>query len=307
MVGIIILNFNSADDTIKCIRSIDEHTSVPYMVFVVDGCSQDNSFERLSSYFTESGNVKILKSDINGGYSYGNNLGAIKAIESGVDAILIVNPDVILINNAIDLLYYALIKEKNLAVVGPRIFNNKNVDMQIATKLYTFNAFLSSKKPLVYFNNKHISKNRYYHFNYRQDFSFQGMVSGCCFMIRSDDFKRIGYLDTNIFLYYEEDILAYKLLKINKFTRIISDAIIVHNHSTIVKKEGSAFIRFHRFLSSQYVLKKYSGINNFQFTFVSIFHVVPFTLKAISDKTYRKLFPDFLKKVRSLYNTEKGF
>ena len=85
MIGIVILNYNSANDTLRCIRSIEEYTNVSYKIYVVDGCSQDNSYEYLSKYFNEYKNVEIIKSDINGGYSYGNNIGAIKAIDDGAE------------------------------------------------------------------------------------------------------------------------------------------------------------------------------------------------------------------------------
>ena len=301
MIGIVILNYNSANDTLRCIRSIEEYTNVSYKIYVVDGCSQDNSYEYLSKYFNEYKNVEIIKSDINGGYSYGNNIGAIKAIDDGAEEILFINPDVILKNNSIDLMENALICQQDLAVVGPRILNNKDEDIQFASKPYTLKGFLCSKKPLAYFKNRRITENRYYHYSNYNDYCFQGMVSGSCFMIKTRDFKEMGFFDTNIFLYYEEDIISNKLIRLNKWTKIISNALVYHNHSNTVKKEGAAFMRFHRFYSSQYVLKKYSGINKAQFLFVSLFHVIPFTFNAIIFRSYRKLYFQFLRKLSSLY------
>lgn len=301
MIGIVILNYNSANDTIKCIHSIKNNIEVPYKIYLVDGCSIDHSFDYLVSYFKESSDIEILKSDINGGYSYGNNIGAFKAANDGVDAILIVNPDVIQINNAIDLMYFALFEENDLAVVGPRILSGNNNDMQYASKLYSLSGFFSTKKPLAYFNSSIIRNNRYYHFDVNNDYSFQGMVSGCCFMIKTSVFKMMGFFDTNIFLYYEEDALAYKLSEINMFTKIVSNAIVVHNHSTTVKKEGEAFMRFHRFFSAQYVLKRYAKINKFQYFIVFLFHIIPFSLNAIFSVSYMKLYFKFLNKSISLY------
>ncbi len=301
MTGIIILNYNSFADTIKCIHSIEEYTKTSYKIYVVDGCSNDNSYEYLTEYFKDYKDVKILKSDINGGYSYGNNIGAKQAIEEGAEAILIMNPDVLLESNAVDLMNYALLDQNDLAVVGPRILNIDGKDIQFASKLYTLSGFLCSKKPLAYLKSRFISGHRYYSYSSQNDYCFQGMVSGSCFMIKASDFSSIGFFDANVFLYYEEDIIAYKLFDLNKFTKIISDAVVVHNHSNTVKKEGEAFTRLHRFISSQYVLKEYAGLNKIQFIFVSLFHFFPFTLNAIFYKSYRKLYPVFLKKLGSLY------
>ncbi len=297
MIGIIILNYNSYDDTIKCISSIEKHTTVLYNIYIVDGCSQDNSYEYLLNYYRGNEKIKILKSILNGGYSFGNNFGARRAIKEGADSILIINPDIILKNNAIDIMYMALLACQELAVVGPRILNTKEEDMQFASRLYDFKAFLCSRKPLAYFKNKHIIENRYYNYNYKNDFTFQGMVSGCCFMIRTEDLKSIGFLDDNIFLFYEEDIIAYKLFQINKLTKIVSGSLVIHNHSKTVRKEGQAFIRYHRFYSSQYVLREYAGINDLQFIIVSLFHILPFSFYSIFFRAYRKLYFPLLGKI----------
>lgn len=301
MVGIILLNYKSAKDCICCVSSVETKTAVPYKIYIVDSCSPDDSFAVLSQYYTSRVNVEVLRSPINGGYSYGNNFGIRKAIEEGADALLIMNPDIILENNAIDIMYNELVNVQNLAVVGPRIISTEGKDIQFASKLYTISGFLSSKKPLAYLRIKRITENRYYSFNSEDDFIFQGMVSGCCFMIKANEFQSVGFFDTNVFLFYEEDVLAYKLFRINKLTKIISNALVEHNHSNTVKNEGEAFIRFHRFYSSQYVLKEYAAITKSQFVFISFFHVVPFMINSIFFKSYRKIYPDFIKKIYSLY------
>jgi GT2 family glycosyltransferase len=303
MLGIIILNYNSAKDTIDCIKTITESTNINYQIYIVDSCSTDNSYSFLLKYFDDRVDIQLFKTDENRGYSYGNNYGIEKAINDRADVILIVNPDIIFKNEAIDLMYLALLKDEKLAVVGPRVIDKSGTDMQFASRLYTLSSFIGSKKPLAYFNFKRIQSLRYYQYNPEKDFSFCGMVSGCCFMIKASDFRLISFFDSGVFLFYEEDIIAYKLFKINKLTKILSNAVVVHNHSTTINKEGSAFIRYHRFYSSQYVLKKYAHINKIQYVFVSLFHVIPFTINAIFFKSYRKLYPAFLKKVTSLYLT----
>jgi GT2 family glycosyltransferase len=302
MVGIVILNYNSSEDTINCVHSIKENSKIPYMIYVVDGSSSDDSFSYLSQCFKDSGKINVIKADKNGGYSYGNNLGAVKAINDGADAVLIINPDVVLTKNAIELMYDSLFGEDDLAVVGPRILDPEGRDTQFAGKLYTFTGFLCSKKPLAFLKNRFISSKRYHTLDYGSDFKFTGMVSGCCFMIKSDIFRSIGLFDANLFLYYEEDIIAYKLSRINYLTKYISAAVVVHSHSVIPKKQGMAFIRYHRFLSAQYVLRKYAGINFLQYLVVTIIHVVPFTFGSIISGSYRKLYPDFLKRTVFLWN-----
>ncbi|MDD3999771.1 MAG: glycosyltransferase, partial [Bacilli bacterium] len=81
MVGIIILNYNSAEDTIKCIASIEKFTKISYKIYIVEGASKDNSFNILSDFFSGNNKIKIIQTKYNGGYSYGNNLGVKMAIK----------------------------------------------------------------------------------------------------------------------------------------------------------------------------------------------------------------------------------
>ena len=68
----IILNYNDAETTRKLVQKIREYTAFQYIV-VVDNRSNDNSFTVLKEL--ESEKVKVIETDRNGGYGYGNNEG----------------------------------------------------------------------------------------------------------------------------------------------------------------------------------------------------------------------------------------
>jgi len=299
MVGIVILNYNSYVDTINCIQSIAQNTQTAYRIYIVDACSTDSSFSALSDFVSGKDEIRLIKSNFNGGYSYGNNVGARIAIDECADVVLIVNPDILFKKAAIDLMYDELKSNNNLAVIGPRIYDLSGKDMQFASRLYNLKSFLVSKKPFVHLFSKWI---RYYKYDPEKHFYFQGMISGCCFMIKSDCLTEASYLDTGVFLFYEEDILAYKLQQMRKLTGIVPGAEVIHNHSSAIKKEGEAFTRFHRFYSSQYVLKRYAHINSIQYILISLFHIVPFAINSVIKRSYRKYLKDFLKKTYSLAN-----
>lgn len=304
MVGIIILNYNSAKDTKKCVASIEKYTSIAYKIYVVDGASTDDSYRILKEHFAGNKRVKLIKSEVNGGYSYGNNVGIKQAIKDNANTILIINPDVVLLNNAIDLMYGSLQQNSDVAVVGPRIFGPNNEDMQFAAKLLTFWSFFWNRKPFIFLNKKFARKKRFYKLDINSSLKFQGMVSGCCFMIKTSDFAKMIFFDENIFLYYEEDIISYKLFAINKCTMVNSVAHVFHNHSSSVKKEGSAFLRYHRFISSYYVLKKYGKLNIIQSVLASLLTISPFIFLSPFDKTYRMLTKKIIKKALNIYDKQ---
>ena len=82
----------SADE----INSVIEKTEgIEYEIFVVDNASNDGSIEAIENQFP---NINIIKSEINGGFGYANNL-AIKQAKGKY--ILCLNTDTLLVNNAI--------------------------------------------------------------------------------------------------------------------------------------------------------------------------------------------------------------
>lgn len=135
-VGIVILNYNTAEDTINCIDSIKKTTNISYCIYVVDGCSTDTSFEVLSP-LNNSKEIKVVKVPINGGFSYGNNIGIKLAIKDGCDYVLISNPDVVYYKNSIDSMIYKLQNNPEIGAIGPSTRSLDQDESQLFRKVYT--------------------------------------------------------------------------------------------------------------------------------------------------------------------------
>lgn len=76
----------------KLCETICGYDSIDHIV-IVDNLSPDGSFRQLQSM--AGGKVDVIQSDKNGGYSYGNNYGAVYLIDKYmVDILVIANPDV---------------------------------------------------------------------------------------------------------------------------------------------------------------------------------------------------------------------
>ena len=93
MTGIIILNYNGASDTVKCVGSIFAFNTAPVKLIIVDnGSTRDGETEKLDSYLSETfadkyqkvaegdpvttlAPVTFLASKTNSGYAGGNNKG----------------------------------------------------------------------------------------------------------------------------------------------------------------------------------------------------------------------------------------
>lgn len=69
-ISIIVLNYNSTEDTISCVNKINSFAG-GYHIIVVDNCSPDNSFDIIKKHFKGDHNVDVIKTGSNDGYSSG--------------------------------------------------------------------------------------------------------------------------------------------------------------------------------------------------------------------------------------------
>ena len=87
-VSIVIINYNTFDLTTACIRSVIQFTKrVTYEIIVIDNASTECDAEVFSKEFPQ---ITLVKSQINGGFSYANNLGIER---SKGEYILLLNSD----------------------------------------------------------------------------------------------------------------------------------------------------------------------------------------------------------------------
>ncbi len=304
MIGIIILNYNTPYDVIKCIKSIRNTTIAEYKIYVVDNKSTDESFAVLSNVFNRDNQVIVIQTDYNGGYSYGNNFGIKAAVRDNCDYILISNPDVVYYDGCIDTLLNTLASDEKIGVVGPSTPSLDQAESQLLRKVYTPKIYFYTKKPFRIITKFKKSLRSEYTYPKETDkpFLFFGMVRGCCFMMRTNIFEKIGFFDDNVFLYSEEWILAKKLSDLNLYCAYEPRAKAMHQEATSTKKVGgSGFQSFHLYLSAFYYLKYYSGCGKFLLFITKVQNCLNYGIKAIFDKSYRKLNKRFKVAQKVLY------
>ena len=116
MVSIIIINYNTFTLTSNCIRSVIEQTKeYGYEIILVDNAStQANADE----FLQEFPSIRLIKSNTNGGFAYGNNLGIEKATG---DYILLLNSDTVLKEDTISKCIAFIRQQNTIGVLGCRM------------------------------------------------------------------------------------------------------------------------------------------------------------------------------------------
>ena len=90
-IGVVILNYNSSEDTLGCLEALREAHGGERRVWVVDNASADGSEAAIVPRLREG--EAWLETGGNLGYAGGNNAGIREALAWGADYVLILNPD----------------------------------------------------------------------------------------------------------------------------------------------------------------------------------------------------------------------
>lgn len=264
-IGIVILNYNDYKTTIQLVNLINKYECIDKIV-VVDNCSQDDSYQ----YLLQLSGVKVdvIKTEKNGGYSYGNNFGAYWLIDNyHIEILFLANPDV-------------WFSEEYIIKVSDTLTKNK---FQMVTGIMTdFNGCSEKKKSRL---------NTYYDdlldctvlvkrlFPDLRDNLHEGsglvpcnFIHGSLFGIRVEVFKKIGGLDEGVFLYAEERILSTKILKYGYKMAIDTDIKFLHMHSVSINKSLDYCRQLKLLYTSRlYYYDKYSELSKTKYGLLRLF------------------------------------
>lgn len=261
--GIVVLNYNDAVSTSTLVDSISGYASISHIA-VIDNCSTDASMEILTKKYEGSEKVSVLSSGKNGGYSFGNNFGARFLIkEFGADVIFIANPDVLFEESLITSIVGTFEKDKEYGVLtGVMVRPDGKVDAEPYRNMFSYahdlgDCFITVRR-LVY-------EKRRYEVDYTVPVMDVEVVQGSFFAITREAFEKTGGLDENIFLYYEELVLAKKLKRAGYKSGLITYRTYLHNHSVSIRRSMKNIKIWKAVLRSKYYYQKnYNNANALQ-------------------------------------------
>ncbi|MGL5278852.1 MAG: glycosyltransferase [Cetobacterium sp.] len=218
MVGIIILNYNSSKLVKKLCENLKNIKNISKIV-IVDNDSTDNSINELKNIINSK--IDLISSKENRGYSAGNNKGIKYIIRTykDIEKICILNPDVEILDEEIfDKLSKELERDSSLGIISPFMLMNGKKKINLTywkVPQGLDNIFLS-----LGLTNK----------LYKKLFWKREVIPGSFLFFSKTLIKEIDFLDEEVFLYQEENILFQKLKSINKKMKIIESIYYNHNH-----------------------------------------------------------------------------
>lgn len=221
-VSVVIVNYNTKNLLVDCIRSIYEKTKdVVFEILVVDNDSADGSEALIRNQFPE---INFIQSGANIGFGRANNLGIQKA--KG-EYIFLLNSDTILLNNAIAILSDYLDTNNGVGVCGANLYdaNHQPTDSycQVMPGIFTdADVLLGSIFSKIRYGKNII-------FNHSgQNLILNGYVTGADMMIRKRILNEVGLFDPDFFMYFEETELTYRIKNRGYGIASVPEAKIIH-------------------------------------------------------------------------------
>lgn len=282
-IAVILINYNSSQLSINCIKSIYEKTSnkIDFQVIITDNCSEIEDFENLKNFCDNSNlpNLKLIKNTVNAGFGGGNMVGFKQA---NAKYLAFVNNDTLFLNDCLAILKKELENNPSIGIAGAQAYK-EGLKFLISLDHFASPAreilgrsFLELINPKKYPNRK-----KKYTSPIQVNF-----VPGSFMFVRGDDFVKVGGFDEQIFLYYEETDLCLRLAKMNKFAYLIPEAEFIHFHGASTEK--SLAIKKELKISLLYIMKKHYG--NLGYQSVRWFFLIKYGLSSIIKAKNRPLF-----------------
>ena len=291
-VAIIIVNYNDVDDTVKYVDTISNYNVINRIVVVDNLSTTIGAFETLKKLENEK--VRVIQSEKNGGYDYGNNVGVkyLDSLGEKYDYIIVSNPDISVSEEAIVKCINKLEKDDKIAVIAPRMFNKDDKPIRRSSwKMRTFWLdVVHSTRVLEILFYKVLRGGEYLEKDYQNEMLEVEAISGAFFIIKNKVLREIGLLDENVFLFYEEDILAKQLAEKGYKTISLNSEKFIHFESQTIGKTFNYYKKMRQlFISKMYYHKKYNKINMIQ---VVIFHILNICRKIelLIEIPVRKIF-----------------
>jgi GT2 family glycosyltransferase len=201
-VSIIIVNYNTRKLTAECLASVfDKTRGVEFEAVVVDNDSRDGSPEQ----FAADSRITFIPSGGNIGFGRANNRGI--EVATGRN-ILFLNPDTLLLNNAIKILSDFLDEHPRAGACGGNLYQSDHGPNLSFFRLFPatgdWNFIFSSVYSRLFFRNNGF-------FNHTGKPLPVAFVSGADMMVKHAVLKEIGRFDEDFFMYFEEAELSWRI------------------------------------------------------------------------------------------------
>lgn len=254
-ISIVIVNYNVKDFLHKCLSSIQSSSGkLNIETIVVDNDSKDGSVEYLQPRFPE---VKFIALKENIGFGKANNLGF---NESSGKYILILNPDTILEERTLSVMFEYMKQNPETGIAGCKVLNPDGT-FQLAcrrgfptpwaafSKLFGLQKLFPKSKLFARYNQTFLPTDKTYNID---------AVIGAFMFCRKEVIDELKGFDPDFFMYGEDIDLCFRADKLGWKVSYVHETSIVHYKGESTKRSSVNEVKHFYNAMEIFVQKHYS-------------------------------------------------
>jgi GT2 family glycosyltransferase len=230
-LSIIIVNFNTREMTLECLRSVYAGLGrLRAEVIVVDNASSDGSADAIAGAFPR---VKLIRSERNLGFAGGNNLAFPLALGRHV---LLLNSDTLILGDVLTASVAYMDARPEVGAMGCRVLNTDGTMQPTCSRFPTLlNLLLLTTGAEKLGRPAFLDRYRMTRWDRRSERDVE-VISGCYLLVRRDALLDVGPLDDGFFFYGEETDWCRRCAACGWALKFAPVGEIVHHGSASARK-----------------------------------------------------------------------
>jgi|DewCreStandDraft_1066081.scaffolds.fasta_scaffold00612_19 GT2 family glycosyltransferase len=230
MVGVVVVNWNGRQLTLRCLRSILSLEYPNLRVCVVDGASSDGSVEAIRASLPT---VKVLSLSENRGFAAACNAGLAWARQTGAHYAFLLNNDVTLDRSCLTALVESSRRHGDSVLLTPKVLASNTGTIWAAGGLLRW----------PWLERQHRGAGRKAHELTEE--TEVPWASGCALFLSLEAAERIGPLDERYFLYLEDVEWCLRARRKGVPVRYVPDAVVWHDISATTEAVDPRIVRYY--------------------------------------------------------------
>jgi len=296
LIGIVTVLYNSGTVLEDFFSSLKAQTYQNFILYIVDNNSPDLSLS-ISKTLSEktSFSCKFIENEDNYGIAKGNNIGIEQALKDQCEYILLSNNDIVLEHDTIWEL------QKRMSLMGASMAVPKIYYFD-TNKFWAAGGYIQKWSGLVL------------HYGDKQEDTGQfdqerqvGYAATCFMLIQKEVFEKVGTMDEQYFVYWDDVDFVYRALSKGEKLWYIPTSRLYHKESTSTGTMSDFSVRFLARNTVYFALKHYHLLYALYVILLNVaYHCVvlvfkwPFDKWKLRIKAYREGFSMFLSSENSI-------
>lgn len=263
-VGVVILHYRGEEDTRECINSLtlNKDNNYSLKLIVVANQSDENFISSLKKKYPT---IDFIENKTNLGFAQGNNIGISQALRLGCEYILVLNNDTITAPDLISKLVSFAKKDSLVGLISPKIYfaagfeyhKDRYSKNERGKVIWYAGGILDWSNVFAY--HRGVDEVDRQQFNKSSDTDF---ATGCCMLIKRSVIEKIGFLDKNYFLYFEDVDYSIRTQKAGFKVKYDPNAYLWHKNAASSGKPGSRLHVYYQTRNRLYFGYKYAPLRS---------------------------------------------